>query len=154
MKVLWCCNNLEVGDIGVHAVAEALERFAYYGVSSNLVTYLTSVLHQGTVESTTNVFNWDGSTWVTPLLGAFIADAYLGRFATLLWFDAPYLLVSFNHMLFKLKLQNCTYLSVRCNRRCIASCALLLLPITCRSNRSKHVVRNDMKAIKNKSVIL
>lgn len=126
------------------AVAEVLERFAYYGIASNLVTYLTSVLHQGTVESTTNVFNWEGSTWLTPLLGAFIADAYLGRFATLIWCDVPYLLVSFNHMLL-LRLYDCIYFLVRCNRQCLASCSFAATPDNM-SNRNKYVVRNDMKA--------
>lgn len=125
------------------AVAEVLERFAYYGIASNLVTYLTSVLHQGTVESTTNVFNWEGSTWVTPLLGAFIADAYLGRFATLVWFDVPYLLVSFNQMLF-LKLHDCICLVVRCDRRCLAACGFAATPDNM-ANRNKDEVLNDMK---------
>jgi hypothetical protein len=49
----------------------------------NLVSYLTIVLHEGTAESITNVWNWGGVAWITPLVGGFIADTYLGRFKTI-----------------------------------------------------------------------
>lgn len=55
---------------------------AFYGVASNLVVYLTTQLHEDTVSSVRNVNNWSGSVWITPILGAYIADSYLGRFWT------------------------------------------------------------------------
>ncbi|XP_064982000.1 protein NRT1/ PTR FAMILY 5.1-like [Musa acuminata AAA Group] len=61
---------------------EAFERMAFYGVASNLVVYLTTQLHEDTVSSVRNVNNWSGSVWLTPILGAYIADAYFGRFWT------------------------------------------------------------------------
>ncbi|XP_059666820.1 protein NRT1/ PTR FAMILY 5.1 [Cornus florida] len=61
---------------------EAFERMAFYGVASNLVVYLTTQLHEDTVSSVRNVNNWSGSVWLTPILGAFIADSYVGRFWT------------------------------------------------------------------------
>ncbi|KAJ6811574.1 protein NRT1/ PTR FAMILY 5.1 [Iris pallida] len=61
---------------------EAFERMAFYGVAANLVIYLTSQLHEATVSSVTNVNYWSGSVWITPILGAYIADTYLGRFWT------------------------------------------------------------------------
>ncbi|XP_044499757.1 protein NRT1/ PTR FAMILY 5.2-like [Mangifera indica] len=61
-------------------VYEVFERMAYYGISSNLVVYLTEKLHQGTVQSSNNVTNWVGTIWVTPILGAYLADAHLGRY--------------------------------------------------------------------------
>jgi peptide/histidine transporter 3/4 len=63
-------------------VYEVFERMAYYGISSNLVIYLTKKLHQGTVTSSNNVTNWVGTIWMTPILGAYIADAHLGRYWT------------------------------------------------------------------------
>ncbi|KAJ4969057.1 hypothetical protein NE237_015758 [Protea cynaroides] len=63
-------------------VYEVFERMAYYGISSNLVIYLTKKLHQGTVASSNNVTNWTGTVWMTPVIGAYIADAYLGRYWT------------------------------------------------------------------------
>ncbi|XP_028765519.1 protein NRT1/ PTR FAMILY 5.2-like [Neltuma alba] len=61
---------------------EVFERMAYYGISSNLVLYLTIKLHEGTVKSANNVTNWVGAVWMTPIAGAYIADAYFGRYWT------------------------------------------------------------------------
>ncbi|KAI3470943.1 hypothetical protein Pfo_027606 [Paulownia fortunei] len=61
---------------------EAFERMAFYGIASNLVVYLTTQMHEDTVSSVRNVNNWSGSVWITPIIGAYIADSYLGRFWT------------------------------------------------------------------------
>ncbi|KAG6665966.1 hypothetical protein I3843_02G174400 [Carya illinoinensis] len=61
---------------------EALERMAFNGIASNLVNYLTTQLHQDTVSSVRDVNNWSGTVWITPILGAYIADSYAGRFWT------------------------------------------------------------------------
>ncbi|XP_059448001.1 protein NRT1/ PTR FAMILY 5.2-like [Corylus avellana] len=63
-------------------VYEVFERMAYYGISSNLILYLTKKLHQGTVSASNNVTNWVGTVWITPILGAYVADAHLGRYWT------------------------------------------------------------------------
>lgn len=73
-------------------VYEVFERMAYYGISSNLIIYLTKKLHQGTVRSANNVTNWVGTVWMTPVLGAYIADALLGRYWTFLIASAIYLM--------------------------------------------------------------
>ncbi|XP_020578979.1 protein NRT1/ PTR FAMILY 5.2-like [Phalaenopsis equestris] len=67
---------------GFVVVYEVFERMAYYGISSNLVLYLTNKLHEGTVTSANNVTNWVGTVWITPIIGAYIADAHLGRYWT------------------------------------------------------------------------
>ncbi|XP_062080033.1 protein NRT1/ PTR FAMILY 5.2-like [Humulus lupulus] len=71
---------------------EVFERMAYYGIATNLVVYLTSKLHEGTVTSSNNVTNWAGTVWMTPILGAYIADAYLGRYWTFVFASAIYVL--------------------------------------------------------------
>ncbi|CAN6855756.1 unnamed protein product [Brassica oleracea] len=63
-------------------VYETFERMAYYGISSNLVIYMTTKLHQGTVKSSNSVTNWVGTIFLTPILGAYVADAHLGRYLT------------------------------------------------------------------------
>lgn len=73
-------------------VYEVFERMAYYGISSNLVVYLTKKLHEGTVRSSNNVTNWVGTIWMTPILGAYVADAHLGRYWTFLTASVIYLL--------------------------------------------------------------
>ncbi|XP_045797059.1 protein NRT1/ PTR FAMILY 5.3-like [Trifolium pratense] len=71
---------------------EVFERMAYYGIASNLVIYLTNKLHEGTVESSNNVSNWAGSVWMMPLVGAYIADAYFGRYWTFVISSGIYIL--------------------------------------------------------------
>ncbi|PON66806.1 Proton-dependent oligopeptide transporter [Trema orientale] len=73
-------------------VYEVFERLAYQGIAANLVIYLTKELHQGTVKASNNVTNWSGTIWMTPILGAFVADAYLGRFWTFMFGSAIYLM--------------------------------------------------------------
>ncbi|KAL8227381.1 hypothetical protein R6Q57_017213 [Mikania cordata] len=72
-------------------VYEVFERMAYYGISSNLIIYLTTKLRQGTVRSSNNVTNWVGTIWMTPILGAYVADALLGRYWTFIISAAIYL---------------------------------------------------------------
>ncbi|WJX79045.1 hypothetical protein P8452_62202 [Trifolium repens] len=73
-------------------VYEVFERMAYFGIASNLVVYLTSKFNEGTVESSNNVNNWSGSIWMMPLVGAYVADAYLGRYWTFVISSCIYLL--------------------------------------------------------------
>uniref|UniRef100_A0A0E0M8K6 Major facilitator superfamily (MFS) profile domain-containing protein n=1 Tax=Oryza punctata TaxID=4537 RepID=A0A0E0M8K6_ORYPU len=73
-------------------VYELFERMAYYGIASNLVIYLTEKLHQGTVEAANNVTNWSGTVFITPLIGAVVADAWLGRYWTFVAGSAVYLM--------------------------------------------------------------
>lgn len=83
--------------IGVCSGYEAFERMAFYGIASNLVNYLTTQLHEDTVSSVRNVNNWSGSVWMTPIIGAYVADAYLGRFWTFTLSSLIYVMV--NHPL-------------------------------------------------------
>ncbi|GAQ80562.1 peptide transporter [Klebsormidium nitens] len=69
---------------------EFCERLAYYGISTNLVNYLIVVLHKGNGSAATAVTNWSGTCYITPLIGAFLADAYWGRFLTILVFSVIY----------------------------------------------------------------
>ncbi|XP_023000481.1 protein NRT1/ PTR FAMILY 5.2-like [Cucurbita maxima] len=73
-------------------VYEVLERMTFCGISSTLVIYLTTRLHQNIVNASNHVTNWVGVVWMTPVLGAYVADAYLGRFWTFLITSVVYLL--------------------------------------------------------------
>lgn len=81
----WTASLLIIG-------IEIAERLAYYGIASNLVTYLTNVMHQTTVTAAKNVNVWAGTASMLPLLGAFVADSYLGRYWTIFFSSVLYLL--------------------------------------------------------------
>ncbi|KAJ6806553.1 protein NRT1/ PTR FAMILY 8.1-like [Iris pallida] len=69
---------------------ECCERLAYYGISTNLVSYLTKKLHQGNALAARNVTTWQGTCYLTPLIGAVLADAYWGRYWTIAVFSTIY----------------------------------------------------------------
>ncbi|CAO2037139.1 unnamed protein product [Urochloa humidicola] len=66
--------------------------FAYFGVSANLITYLTGPLGQSNASAAAAVNAWSGTASLMPLLGAFLADAYLGRYASIIIACALYVL--------------------------------------------------------------
>nr|XP_043624487.1 protein NRT1/ PTR FAMILY 8.3-like [Erigeron canadensis] len=69
---------------------ECCERLAYYGISTNLVSYLTKKLHQGNAVAASNVTTWQGTCYLTPLIGAVLADVYWGRYWTIAFFSIIY----------------------------------------------------------------
>ncbi|KAK1571033.1 hypothetical protein Q3G72_010791 [Acer saccharum] len=69
---------------------EVAERFAFYGLAGNLITYLTNVLHEPTATAAKNVNTWMGVSAIFPIFGAYIADSYLGRFKTILLASVTY----------------------------------------------------------------
>ncbi|KAG1347527.1 protein NRT1/ PTR FAMILY 2.9 [Cocos nucifera] len=62
---------------------ETFEKLGTIGTSANLLIYLTTVFHMNSVTAATTVNIFNGTTNLTPLLGAFLSDAYFGRYITL-----------------------------------------------------------------------
>uniref|UniRef100_A0A5B6ZFD3 Major facilitator superfamily protein n=1 Tax=Davidia involucrata TaxID=16924 RepID=A0A5B6ZFD3_DAVIN len=71
---------------------EFSERLCYFGIATNLITYLAKVMHQDLKTAAKNVNYWSGVTTVMPLVGGFLADAYTGRFSMILLSSIIYLM--------------------------------------------------------------
>ncbi|GLJ41763.1 hypothetical protein SUGI_0864250 [Cryptomeria japonica] len=59
---------------------ECFVSIAYCGVNINMVNYLIKCLHQGNSTAANNVTNWSGTCSITPIIGAFMAYTYWGRY--------------------------------------------------------------------------
>ncbi|KQK00882.1 protein NRT1/ PTR FAMILY 8.3 [Brachypodium distachyon] len=71
---------------------ECLESTAFNGISTNLVVYLETVLHGSNLASASNVTTWFGTSYLTPMFGAVMADTFWGNYNTILISLAVYLL--------------------------------------------------------------
>ena len=70
---------------------EFCERLAFYGLSTNLVIYLTRVMGYDSGFAAVQVSLFEGSCYLSPLLGAWLADSIWGRYRTILVFSLIYL---------------------------------------------------------------
>uniref|UniRef100_A0ACD6AEW7 Uncharacterized protein n=1 Tax=Avena sativa TaxID=4498 RepID=A0ACD6AEW7_AVESA len=57
---------------------------AYSSIGKNLVSYLIKEFHETNVAAARDVTTWKGTSYLTPLVGAFVADSYLGKYRTAL----------------------------------------------------------------------
>ncbi|CAN8229974.1 unnamed protein product [Cochlearia groenlandica] len=73
-------------------VIAGMERYAFKGVASNLVTYLTDVVKMSNSRAAKTVSTWAGFTSMLPLFSAPLADAYWDRFFTIIASSSVYFL--------------------------------------------------------------
>ncbi|RMZ54186.1 hypothetical protein APUTEX25_005342, partial [Auxenochlorella protothecoides] len=71
---------------------EFCERLAYYGLSTNLILYLTRVMGEESGHAALQVSLFSGTCYLTPLLGAWLADSMWGRYKTIMVFSLIYFL--------------------------------------------------------------
>ncbi|KAH9620025.1 hypothetical protein KSS87_023213 [Heliosperma pusillum] len=62
---------------------EICEKLAVVGFQTNMISYLTQQLHMPLTKAANTLTNFSGTSSLTPLLGAFIADSYAGKFWTI-----------------------------------------------------------------------
>uniref|UniRef100_A0A453H3E0 Major facilitator superfamily (MFS) profile domain-containing protein n=5 Tax=Triticinae TaxID=1648030 RepID=A0A453H3E0_AEGTS len=62
---------------------ETFEKLGTLGTSANLLVYLTQVFHMRSVDAATLLNGLNGTTSLAPIVGAFLSDAYLGRYLAL-----------------------------------------------------------------------
>ncbi|KAI3454083.1 hypothetical protein Pfo_010746 [Paulownia fortunei] len=62
---------------------EALEKMATFGLMPNMTLYLMKEYHVEMTTASNLLFLWSSATNFMPLLGAMVADSFLGRFYTI-----------------------------------------------------------------------
>ncbi|XP_042021833.1 protein NRT1/ PTR FAMILY 5.8-like isoform X1 [Salvia splendens] len=65
-------------------IISGMERFAFKGVASNLVTYLTDVIEMKNSSAAKFVNSWVGFTSMLPLIVSMLADSYCDKYSTIL----------------------------------------------------------------------
>ena len=76
MKWQWCNVLLLDND----AANEGFERAASSGLEPNMILYLMRGYGLEMATGSNIIFFWSAATNFTPILGAFLADAFVGRF--------------------------------------------------------------------------
>jgi peptide/histidine transporter 3/4 len=69
--------------VGWFAGNETFEKLGTLGTSANLLVYLTQVFHMQSVDAATLLNGLNGTSSLAPIVGAFLSDAYLGRYLAL-----------------------------------------------------------------------
>lgn len=64
--------------LGLLAAAEMWERFSYYGMRAILVLYLTKALHWTATDASRLYGAYTGAVYLTPMIGGYLADRFLG----------------------------------------------------------------------------
>nr|XP_043630125.1 protein NRT1/ PTR FAMILY 3.1-like [Erigeron canadensis] len=62
---------------------EVCEKLAVVGFQTNMISYLTQQIHMPITTAANTLTNFGGTASLTPLIGAFIADSFAGRFWTI-----------------------------------------------------------------------
>src|ERR1019366_3336622 len=71
---------------------EFAERCSYYGMRAILVSYMMDQLGMGPKAAGTYYSFFIAGCYLLPLVGGFIADNYLGKYKTIVFFSVPYVL--------------------------------------------------------------
>lgn len=70
--------------------SEFCERMAFYSIAANLFFFMTNQMDLGADVSNILLLAFVGTCYVSPLFGGYLADAFLGRFQTIVLFDVAY----------------------------------------------------------------
>ena len=81
-------------DLVTGIANEVGEKLAVVGFQTNMISYLTQQLHMPMTKAANTLTNFSGTASLTPLLGAFMADSFAGRFWTITVASIIYLIVT------------------------------------------------------------
>ncbi|XP_026250363.1 solute carrier family 15 member 2 isoform X1 [Urocitellus parryii] len=86
------CGSSYPLSIAFIVVNEFCERFSYYGMKAVLTLYFLYFLHWNEDTSTSVYHAFSSLCYFTPILGAIIADSWLGKFKTIIYLSLVYVL--------------------------------------------------------------
>ncbi|KAM9582752.1 solute carrier family 15 member 2 isoform 1-T1 [Trichechus inunguis] len=86
-----CGTNYPL-SVAFIVVNEFCERFSYYGMKAVLTLYFLYFLHWDEDTSTSVYHAFSSLCYFTPILGAAIADSWLGKFKTIIYLSLVYVL--------------------------------------------------------------
>ncbi|CAK4103835.1 unnamed protein product [Aphanomyces euteiches] len=94
---LWDRRPVQVTNVlfqvcGFILVMELSERLSYYGINQGLKNFMGKKLHWSSVSSNSIKSTWTSVVYMSPLLGAYMADERWGRFKTIAVFGTVYML--------------------------------------------------------------
>ena len=70
---------------------ELAERSSFYGMRTILALYLLTVLHYEKASGAQIMQAFIAACYIAPILGGWLADRFLGRYKTILYFSVPYI---------------------------------------------------------------
>ncbi|XP_054828987.1 solute carrier family 15 member 2 [Eublepharis macularius] len=86
-----CGTNYPL-SIAFIVVNEFCERFSYYGMKAVLTLYFLYFLHWDENTSTSVYHAFSSLCYFTPVIGAFIADSWLGKYKTIIYLSIVYVI--------------------------------------------------------------
>uniref|UniRef100_A0ABM5F7F9 Solute carrier family 15 member 2 isoform X2 n=1 Tax=Pogona vitticeps TaxID=103695 RepID=A0ABM5F7F9_9SAUR len=86
-----CGTNYPL-SIAFIVVNEFCERFSYYGMKAVLTLYFLYFLHWDENTSTSVYHAFSSLCYFTPILGAFMADSWLGKYKTIIYLSIVYVI--------------------------------------------------------------
>lgn len=75
---------------GLILASEFCERMAFYSIAANLFFFMTNQMDLDADVGNIFLLAFVGTCYVSPLLGGYLADSFLGRFQTIVLFDVAY----------------------------------------------------------------
>lgn len=72
---------------------ETFERLASFGLMANFMVYLQNEYHMNQVKAATLLNIWSAASNFAPVIGAFVSDAFIGKFWTIAFGSFSSLLV-------------------------------------------------------------
>lgn len=71
---------------------EFAERASYYGMRAILLLYMIDQLHFEKADASRAMAYFMAACYLLPLVGGYVADHYLGKYRTIVYFSLPYIL--------------------------------------------------------------